>query len=96
MAAFAVRRLGAAALTIFLVVTITFAMAHLAPGEPMLADAVVQPQVHWRLGISLEKLGRRDEAIAHLEQAVALAPREQRYREKLAALRSGTSDGGDE
>ena len=39
LAAFAVRRLGAAALTIFLVVTITFGLAHLAPGEPMLADA---------------------------------------------------------
>lgn len=39
MAGFAVRRLGAAALTVFLVITITFALAHLAPGEPMLADA---------------------------------------------------------
>jgi peptide/nickel transport system permease protein len=37
--AFALRRLGAAALTVFLVVTITFFLAHLAPGEPMLADA---------------------------------------------------------
>jgi arylsulfatase A-like enzyme len=63
---------------------------------PMLADAVVQPQVHWRLGISLEKLGRRAEAIPHLEQAVALAPREQRYRDKLAALKAGTSGGDDE
>jgi len=35
----AVRRLGAAALTILLVVTITFVLAHLAPGEPMLSDA---------------------------------------------------------
>lgn len=39
LAAFAVRRLGAAAFTIILVVTITFALAHLAPGEPMLAEA---------------------------------------------------------
>jgi len=34
-----VRRLGAAAVTVLLVVTITFLLAHLAPGEPMLADA---------------------------------------------------------
>ena len=57
--------------------------------EPMLADAVVQPQVHYRLGISLEKLGRHAEALEHLERAVALAPRETRYREKLEALRTG-------
>jgi peptide/nickel transport system permease protein len=37
--AFALRRLGAALLTVVLVVTITFLLAHLAPGEPMLADA---------------------------------------------------------
>jgi peptide/nickel transport system permease protein len=37
--AFAVRRLGAAVLTIVLVLTITFALAQLAPGEPMLAEA---------------------------------------------------------
>ena len=36
---FALRRLGAAALTVFLVVTITFLLARLAPGEPMLAGA---------------------------------------------------------
>lgn len=36
---FAVRRLGAALLTVLLVVTITFVLAHLAPGEPMVADA---------------------------------------------------------
>jgi peptide/nickel transport system permease protein len=34
-----VRRLGAAAATALLVVTLTFLLAHLAPGEPMLADA---------------------------------------------------------
>lgn len=39
MARFAVRRLGAALLTVLIVVTITFVLAHLAPGEPMLADA---------------------------------------------------------
>jgi len=37
--AYAVRRLGAAALTIVVVVTITFILAHLAPGQPMLAEA---------------------------------------------------------
>jgi len=37
--AYAVRRLGAAALTIIVVVTITFVLAHLAPGQPMLAEA---------------------------------------------------------
>jgi peptide/nickel transport system permease protein len=36
---FAIRRIGAALLTILLVVSITFVLAHLAPGEPMLADA---------------------------------------------------------
>ena len=39
MLRYAVRRLGAAALTVFLVVSITFLLAHLAPGEPMLAGA---------------------------------------------------------
>lgn len=39
MARFAIRRLGAALLTVFLVVTITFFLAHLAPGEPMLGDS---------------------------------------------------------
>lgn len=39
MGAFALRRLGAAAVTVVCVVTITFLLAHLAPGEPMLADA---------------------------------------------------------
>ena len=39
MARYAARRLGAALLTVLLVVTITFVLAHLAPGEPMLADA---------------------------------------------------------
>ena len=39
MARFAIRRLGAALLTVLLVVTITFGLAHLAPGEPMLGDA---------------------------------------------------------
>ena len=39
MARYAVRRLGAALLTVLLVVSITFLLAHLAPGEPMLGDA---------------------------------------------------------
>lgn len=39
MAAFAVRRLGAAALTLFVVVTLSFILAHLAPGTPFLGDA---------------------------------------------------------
>ena len=39
MGAFALRRLGAATVTILLVVTITFVLAHLAPGEPMLEGA---------------------------------------------------------
>ena len=39
MARYAVRRLAAALLTVLLVVSCTFALAHLAPGEPMLADA---------------------------------------------------------
>jgi peptide/nickel transport system permease protein len=39
VAAFAVRRLGAAALTLLLVVTLTFTLAHLAPGAPLLGDA---------------------------------------------------------
>jgi len=64
--------------------------------EPMLADAVVQPQVHYRLGVSLEKLGRHAEALVHLERAVTLAPRETRYREKLAALRAGESTSEDD
>ncbi len=38
MLAFAVRRLAAAVLTVVIVVTLTFILAHLAPGEPMLAD----------------------------------------------------------
>jgi peptide/nickel transport system permease protein len=37
--AFAVRRLGAALLTVLAVATITFVLAHAAPGEPMLGDA---------------------------------------------------------
>ena len=39
MIAFAVRRLGAAALTAVLVAAIAFTLLHLAPGEPMTADA---------------------------------------------------------
>ena len=39
MIRYAVRRLGAAALTVLLVVSITFLLVHLAPGEPMLGDA---------------------------------------------------------
>jgi arylsulfatase A-like enzyme len=65
--------------------------------EPMLSDPVIQPQVHYRLGISHAKLGQREQALSHLEAAVKLAPREQRYRTKLEALRSGsTTDGGDD
>jgi len=37
--AHAVRRLGAAALTAALVAVITFMLVHLAPGDPMVADA---------------------------------------------------------
>ena len=37
--AFTARRLGAAALTVLVVVSLTFLLAHLAPGEPMLAEA---------------------------------------------------------
>ncbi|HEY2805406.1 MAG TPA: ABC transporter permease [Gemmatimonadales bacterium] len=39
MARFALRRVLAAILTVGLVVSITFLLAHLAPGQPMLADA---------------------------------------------------------
>ncbi len=39
MARFALRRVLAAIVTVYLVITITFVLAHLAPGEPMLADA---------------------------------------------------------
>jgi len=39
VAAYAVRRLIAAALTLIVVVTLTFVLAHLAPGVPLLADA---------------------------------------------------------
>jgi peptide/nickel transport system permease protein len=39
VAAFAVRRLGAAALTLLVVVTLSFILAHLAPGAPFLGDA---------------------------------------------------------
>jgi peptide/nickel transport system permease protein len=38
VATLVVRRLGAAALTVAAVVTVTFALVHLAPGEPMLAE----------------------------------------------------------
>jgi peptide/nickel transport system permease protein len=38
VARFAIRRLGAALLTVFLVVSITFLLAHLAPGEPLLGE----------------------------------------------------------
>ncbi|MEK6768324.1 MAG: ABC transporter permease, partial [Gemmatimonadota bacterium] len=39
MLGFLARRLALAALTTLAVVTITFAVVHLAPGEPMLGDA---------------------------------------------------------
>jgi peptide/nickel transport system permease protein len=39
MARYAARRLAAALLTVLLVVSLTFLLAHLAPGTPMLADA---------------------------------------------------------
>jgi peptide/nickel transport system permease protein len=39
VAAYAVRRLGAAALTLLVVVTLSFILAHLAPGAPLLGDA---------------------------------------------------------
>ncbi len=39
MTGYAVRRLGAARLTVVAAVSLTFLLAHLAPGEPMLADA---------------------------------------------------------
>lgn len=39
MRGFALRRLGLAVFTVVLVVALTFLLAHLAPGEPMLGDA---------------------------------------------------------
>ncbi len=39
MRGYAVRRIGAAVLTVFVVITIVFTLAHLAPGEPLVADA---------------------------------------------------------
>src|SRR5512140_402905 len=42
MRGFALRRLGLAAFTVALVVCLTFVLAHLAPGEPMIGDAAVR------------------------------------------------------
>src|SRR5512142_1429580 len=42
MRGFALRRLALAAFTIVLVVGLTFVLAHLAPGEPMVGDAALR------------------------------------------------------
>jgi tetratricopeptide (TPR) repeat protein len=52
-----------------------------APGEPAPAAA------HWRLGMVLERLGRRDAAQAEYREAVALDPKLQGARDALARLR---------
>jgi arylsulfatase A-like enzyme/Tfp pilus assembly protein PilF len=56
---------------------------------PLLEAPRVQPQTCYKLGVCALKLGRREEAARYLERAVELAPDEARYREKLAAVRSG-------
>lgn len=44
------------------------------------------PHAHFGLGQSLKRLGRRDDARAHLRLAVALAPEDRLYRDALRRL----------
>ena len=57
--------------------------------RPLLDAPRVPPQVLYKLGVCAHKLGRRDEAVRFLEQAVDLAPDEARYRARLEQIRSG-------
>jgi arylsulfatase A-like enzyme len=54
------------------------------------------PQILYKLGVCAAKLGRRDEALRHLEEAVQRAPGEARYWKKLEAVRAGTGAEEDE
>jgi arylsulfatase A-like enzyme len=54
------------------------------------------PQVFYKLGVCAAKLGRREEAVRHLERALELAPHEARFRAKLEELQSGAMSGGDD
>jgi len=44
------------------------------------------PYAHFALGMSLKRLGRRDEAGTHLRMAVALSPDSALYRDALSRL----------
>jgi Flp pilus assembly protein TadD len=46
-------------------------------------------EAHNVIGVALARSGRREEALAHLEQAVRLAPDNPEYKENLRVLRAG-------
>jgi len=71
------------------------ARAHYALGEferaaevfgQIVASVPVNDYAHFGLGCALAKLGRGEEARAHLRLALAMAPHREEYRERLSAL----------
>nr|WP_170159533.1 hypothetical protein [Calidithermus terrae] len=53
------------------------ALEHLAEAESIalrISSPVLQAQIQWVRGLALEQLGRREEAVASLQQAVSLVP----------------------
>jgi Flp pilus assembly protein TadD len=55
-----------------------------AEWEHLVADAPRDAEARYGLGVALEALGASDRALEALRASVALAPREPRYRERLA------------
>ena len=58
----------------------TYLRSPVRPDSPSWADA------HWRLGLVLEKLGRRDDALAELREAVRLNPKHPQATKDLERL----------
>jgi cytochrome c-type biogenesis protein CcmH/NrfG len=52
-----------------------------------LPESLSRAAAHWRLGQVLDKLGRRDDAVAALREAVRLDPRLEDAKKLLASLR---------
>lgn len=64
---------------------LTHFAAYLA--NPERADAMTPAGAHWRRGLILEKLGRRDEAMAAIEEALRLEPDFEQAKTDLDRLR---------
>jgi tetratricopeptide (TPR) repeat protein len=55
--------------------------------EEALPESLSRAATHWRLGQVLEKLGRREDAVSSLVEAVRLDPRLEDAKKLLASLR---------